>query len=87
MRQKRTKGIRVGSSDYQGRMAELRANHESEELKSLLARGFEVADVKVKRKRIPKKVVVSLGGSWQLTMTTADYRLRGAGLKVIMEIY
>lgn len=83
------KAVRVGSSDCE-RLATLRANHESEELKNLLARGFKV---KAKRPRIqqekhPKKVVVSLGEvmAATITLTWEEYQKRGQGLKIVMRI-
>ena len=64
------KAVRVGSSDNATRLAELRANHESAELKNLIERGFQVKDVKVKRPRIQKerfKVIITCFGPMKVT--------------------
>ena len=94
MKQNGIKGIRVGSSDHDARLAALKANHESQELKDLIARGFKVESAKKRRPRIktvktPKQVVVSLGEVMAATITLSweDYQKHGTGLKIVMRIY
>jgi hypothetical protein len=82
--------VRVGSSDP-NRLADLKANHESQELKDLIARGYKVKSV---RKRIntvkqPRQVVVSLGDVMAATLTISweNYQKFGKGMKIVMRIY
>lgn len=82
--------VRVGSSNHEERMKELRENHE--QFQKMLADGWKVTEAKVKRPRHkvikqPKEVVVTLGGSWTLKMSFHDYQQRGEGLKIVMRIY
>ena len=82
--------VRVGSSNHEERMKELKENHE--QLQKMLADGWQVTDAKVRRPRHkvikqPKEVVVTLGGEWTLRMSFNDYQLRGSGLKVVMRMY
>jgi len=83
------RGEWAGCSDFNERRRELMRNHESEELKALIARGFKP---KAKRPRIkvaknPRQVVVTLGGDWTLKLSFEEYKQRGDGLKVVMKIY
>lgn len=90
MRQSKINGIRVGSSDHAGRMKELRDNHEK--LQKMIDDGWQVTSARVKRPRIkrevePKKVVITLGGTWTVTMSFEEYKKHGDGLKIVMRIY
>lgn len=89
MRQ-RINAVRVGSSDP-NRLADLKANHESQELKDLIARDYKVKSV---RKRIntvkqPRQVVVSLGDVMAATLTISweNYQRYAKGMKIVMKIY
>ena len=86
---KKNYAIRVGSSDPNWR-ADITANHESEELKSLIERGFTVTNTKKRpRIKIPKQVVVSLGEVMADTITISweSYQKYGKGMKIVMRIY
>lgn len=90
MEQKRIKGIRVGSSNHDARLAALKANHESDELKALLARGYKIQSARrrprIQKPKTPKEVEVSIFGG-KVRMTFAEYQLHGQGFKVLMEIF
>lgn len=90
MKQDRINGIRVSSSDHAGRMKELKENHKK--LQEMLANGWHVESSRVRRPRIkkerePRKVVVTLGGTWTVTITLDEYKKHGDGLKIVMKIY
>ena len=90
MRQNRISGIRVGSSNHTERMKELQENHKR--LQEMLDNGWKISSARVKRPRIkreetPRKVVVTLGGTWTVTMSFEEYQKRGDGLKIVMKIY
>ena len=90
MRQNKINGIRVGSSDHAGRMKELEDNHKR--LQEMIDNGWTIKSARVKRPRIqkeinPKKVVITLGGSWTVTMSFEEYKKHGDGLKIVMKIY
>ena len=83
------KGVKVGSS-HPTPVEELKRNHK--ELQEMLANGYQLKDVKVKRPRIkkeaqPKQVVVTLGGNWTVKLSFEEYKQRGDGLKIVMKIY
>ena len=53
---------------------------------------YYIKEARVKRPRIqketnPKKVVITLGGSWTVTMSFEEYKKHGDGLKIVMKIY
>lgn len=93
MKQNRINAVRVGSSNHAERLAELKANHESQELKNLIERGFSVKNVEVKHRRPRIKVspkpryVVTLVFGKELQMTIEEFNTKGAGFKKIREIY
>lgn len=80
----------IGCSDFKERYEELKKNHE--EFLKMVENGFQIKSVRPKRPRIkekknPKAVVVTLGGEWTVTLSFDDYKKRGEGLKVVMKIY
>lgn len=91
---KKNYAIRVGSSDPNWKK-DITSNHESEELKSLIERGFTVTNTKkrprIKKKdvRIPKQVIVSLGEVMAATVTISwkSYQKHAQGMKIVMKIY
>ena len=81
--------VRVGSSDP-NRLADLKANHKK--LQEMIDNGWHVESSRVKRPRIkkerePRKVVITLGGTWTVTMSFEEYKKHGDGLKIVMKIY
>ena len=75
----RIDAVRVGSSHNTERLAELKANRER--LQEMLASGWQVKEVKVKRPRIkkepkPRKLVIAISG-WEslgtITVSFEDY--------------
>jgi len=90
MKQKVYRGEWAGCSDLTERRKELTRAHE--EFQKMLDNGYQLKDVKVKRPRIkgeaqPKQVVVTLGGTWTVTMSLDEYKKHGDGLKIVMKIY
>jgi hypothetical protein len=82
--------VRVGSSNHKERMQELYENHEK--LQKMIDEGWQIKPIRVKRQRIhkektPRKVVVTLGGDWTVTMSFEEYKKHGEGLKIVMRIY
>ena len=86
------KYTRVGSSDLEGRLSELRKAHEDfQKVKDLLDSGAKITDARVKRPRIKKepqpiKVVISVFGR-KLTLTWSEYIDKGNGFTIITKIY
>lgn len=84
--------IRVGSSDLEGRLSELRKAHkEFQKVKDLLDSGAKITGARVKRPRIKKepqpiKVVISVFGK-KLTLTWSEYIEKGNGFTIITKIY
>ncbi len=84
--------IRVGSSDLEGRLSELRKAHEEfQQIKDLLDSGAKITGARVKRPRIkkekqPTRVVISVFGN-KLTLTWSEYMEKGNGFNIIMKLY
>ena len=90
MKQKIYRGEWAGCSDLTEKRKELTKAHE--EFQRLLDNGYQIKEARVKRPRIqketnPKKVVITLGGSWTVTMSFEEYKKHGDGLKIVMKIY
>lgn len=90
MKQKVYRGEWAGCSDLTERRKELIKAHE--EFQRMLDNGYRIKEVRVKRPRIkkevqPRQVVVTLGGTWTVTMTLDEYKKHGDGLKIVMKIY
>ena len=90
MKQKIYRGEWAGCSDLTEKRRELNKAHE--EFQRLLDNGYQIKEARVKRPRIqketnPKKVVITLGGSWTVTMSFEEYKKHGDGLKIVMKIY
>ena len=90
MKQKDYRGEWAGCSDLTERRKELNKAHE--EFQKMLDNGYQIKEARVKRPRIkketqPKQVVVTLGGNWTVKLSFEEYKQRGEGLKVLMEIF
>lgn len=91
MKQKNYRGQWAGCSNLTEKREELLKAHQ--EFQQMLADGYQIKSAKkVKRPRIktdkqPKQVVVTLGGTWTLTLDFEEYKKRGDGLKIVMKIY
>lgn len=75
------KYIRVGSSHNRERLEELKSNHESEELKTLIKDGFKVVNTRVKRPRIQNKkekfkVIITCFGPMKVTIEEFNERCK-----------
>ena len=88
------RGQWAGSSHLNEKIASLKANHNSDELKELkerLAAGETIVSChkrpRIKSAKTPKQVVVSLGEGWTLKLSFSEYLKRGDGLKIVMRIY
>ena len=67
--------------------AKNRCEQNLKKLEKLVDEGWKIAGANVKRDEEPKQVVVTLGGAWKVTLSYDEYKQRGNGLKVILEIY
>ena len=91
---KKCNGVRIDSSKHAEYLEELKRNHESEELKELLARGYKAASAK-KRPRVksnevvhPVKVVVTAPNcDWTLTVTWEHFKEKGGNCKIVKRYY
>ena len=90
----RDKGVKVGSSNRKEWLAELEANHESEELRDLKERGFKVIKAK-HRKRVktsevqyPVKVTVTAPNcDWTLTVSWEHFLKKGGNCRIVKRFY
>ena len=88
----RDKGVKVGSSNRKEWLAELEANHESEELRDLKERGFKVVKVRKRVKaseiQYPVKVTVTAPNcDWTLTVSWEHFLKKGGNCKIVKRFY